>query len=148
MSEFTLERRIARPPSDVWDYLIDFANAGQWIPGTVSITRLDAGDVGRGSVLRLDGSVAREYRITYWNPKKCFVWKRHGRFHDGSYTYKVEAGDGSTRLRLKGELVFHGLWTLLAPFLYWRARRDCKAQIDAICGNLTQTDSSYGGVQL
>lgn len=112
----------ALAPQRVWDCLVDPANASRWVEGACEASRLDQGNLGRGSSLRfeLEGRPC-EVTISYWEPGKCFTFRMLRGPWRTSTSFRLEPEKGGTRLFLERSVDATGPWKLLLPF---RVRRE------------------------
>jgi carbon monoxide dehydrogenase subunit G len=103
MATFEVSTFINRPLQEVFDFMIDPANAVQWISGAESAKWASAGPVGVGSVIHQVGrflgrEVVSDAEITRFNPPN--VWGQ--KFSSGPLkfenTNKYESKDGGTLL--------------------------------------------------
>jgi uncharacterized protein YndB with AHSA1/START domain len=110
---------IARPPVEVFAFLIEPAKQALW--SDVPMRRLDEGDPGPGSrmELTLAGGPVKAViglRYTRVEPPSVLGWETYSGPIGWHGSYRVEALDGgSSRLSQEGSLEFKGLWRLLEP---------------------------------
>jgi carbon monoxide dehydrogenase subunit G len=103
MSKFEVSTFINRPLQEVFDFMIDPANAVQFIKGTESAKWTTAGPVGVGSVIHSVGrflgrEVVSDAEITQWNPPNVWGQKTSGGPLKFENTNKYESKDGGTLL--------------------------------------------------
>lgn len=112
-----------RSPSEVWDYVADFAHAREWDPATVESSRLDDGPLRPGSQFRLvvrflGRNVPLDYRVvTTDRPGQVMLAAERGRtrIHDA---ITIEEVAGGSRLTYHADLRVTGaLGRLAEPLL-------------------------------
>ena len=118
---------VARPPEDVFRYLVEPQKQALW--SDVPMRRLDDGPPGAGSRIELvlaggplKVTIGMEYTAIE-PPRRVAFRTFSGPIHwDGEYRVDPE-GTGGARLSQQGTLVFTGLWRLLEPIVGAEVRR-------------------------
>ncbi|MCF3131653.1 SRPBCC family protein [Streptomyces olivochromogenes] len=124
MSAFHEEITVDCTPEDVWAYVIDPSHLPEWQLGTVSAEKLDEGDLGLGSLLRVirhvgTHEVPMTMEVTEYEPPH--IWGMRG--IDGPVRGLVRGEitpiDGGRRARVSMDLDFegHGFGKVLLPLL-------------------------------
>jgi NAD(P)-dependent dehydrogenase (short-subunit alcohol dehydrogenase family) len=112
-----------RSAEDAFDYMADFANAGSWDPGTASAARVDSGEVGMGSVFRLEVRIGSrttplDYRIVaFERPHRVVLLGESATIRSEDTVTVVPAADGGSILTYDAELTLKGSFALANPFL-------------------------------
>ncbi|NKB34548.1 MAG: hypothetical protein GKR91_15760 [Pseudomonadales bacterium] len=104
----------------VWGQLTDFSNWSTWSSQIQSVERLDAGSVGRGSVLAVSiRNSVQHWQIEYWNPGKRvdFIIEYNGRRSGYSFVFNGPSDEQHVELRLQMEFEYSGLRSLVSGFL-------------------------------
>jgi carbon monoxide dehydrogenase subunit G len=119
----TLERtvHVERPIEQVFGFLIDFTNAEQWDPGTVSCTLL-RGDGGVGTQYRnvskfLGRSTELVYEVKQVDVARLFVIVGKNKTVTSTDTITVTPLRAGTRVTYRAVFDFHGLARLAEPLL-------------------------------
>jgi carbon monoxide dehydrogenase subunit G len=128
---FTVSRSI----EDVFDYLSDFENTGEWDPGTVE-TRRTSGDGGIGTTYDNRSTFAgREVELTYETigfDRPTFFSAR-GRNKSSTATDSLTfTRDGDrTQIHYRADFQFHGVVRYVAPLVV-------KPKLDALADETVQ----------
>ncbi|MBT5515350.1 MAG: hypothetical protein HOA30_16715 [Rhodospirillaceae bacterium] len=127
---FSVSLIIDSPPEEVWTFLTDFANAGEWMPGIDGLRPIDNEKIGLGTRLQFTARNAmRETEITEWNPGKCVALTSSYGGVTATYTYCVEPDDDETRVSLVAVCMATGAWKILRPGLVWAMKRSDSGQL-------------------
>lgn len=135
---------VTPPPAVVLDYLVDFAHAEQWDPGTVSCSRLDAGPVVVGSTWHNVSKVAGvETELTYTLKERAadrlvFVGVNDSATSTDTMTFAPH--DGGTELTYHAEIEMHGMSRLAAPaikLVFEKVASDTVTQMTTVLNGLT-----------
>lgn len=123
------------PVMAAWDLITDFENWTSWFPKLMSMKRLDPGDPGRGSVLRLYyGNRSQEWTISYWQPlvRIDFISDFDGARIAYSYNMNSTHDNSQLDLELKMEFKFIGYRKLLSPLLTWVVKRNGERMLEGL----------------
>ena len=113
---------IEASPDVVWAVTVDVEQWPEWTPTVTSVTRVDSGSFGLGSVARIKqpGQPESEWKVTEFASGQRFAWEtrrlglhvtgRHELFPDGKGTTNV------LRAEAKGAVAVL-LWPLLRPLM-------------------------------
>lgn len=137
MISYGSEVVVARPPADVWPYLIERDKQAQW--SDVQMEPLTDGPTRAGSRMRLsfgDGpiraSLTLEISAVDPNERIAFTTVSNGGIHwEGEYRLASEGGM-SSRLSQHGTLRFSGLWRLAEPIVGAEIRRGEIAELEKL----------------
>jgi hypothetical protein len=112
---------IARPPEDVWPYLVERDKQALW--SDVPMRPITEGPLATGSRFEISFgkgpiSATLGIELTGVEVNRRMAWKSFSGPIDweGEYLLQPADGDGAT-LSQHGTLVFHGMWRLLEPFV-------------------------------
>ena len=112
-----------RSAEDTFDYMADFATAGEWDPGTASAERLDDGPVGLGSTFRLQVRIGSrttplDYRIVAFDrPRRVVLLGESDTIRSEDTMTVVPTADGGSVLTYDAELTLAGAWAAANPLL-------------------------------
>jgi carbon monoxide dehydrogenase subunit G len=126
---------VSRSIEDVFDYLSDFENTGEWDPGTVE-TRRTSGDGGIGTTYDNRSTFAgREVELTYETigfDRPTFFSAR-GRNKSSTATDSLTfTRDGDrTQIHYRADFQFHGVVRYVAPLVV-------KPKLDALADETVQ----------
>jgi len=128
---------IARPPSDVWPYLIEREKQAQW--SDVPMQPLTEGPTQPGSRMRLSfgegplrASLTLEMTAVDPPERLAFTTVSRGGIHwEGEYRL-APVDDRTSRLSQRGTLRFSGLWRLAEPIVGDEIRRGEIAELEKL----------------
>ena len=138
---------IARPPGEVWPYLVDRDKQAQW--SDVPMEPLTDGPMRTGSRMQLRfgegplrASLTLEVAALDANERMAFTTVSKGGIHwEGEY--RLAPVDGmSTRLSQHGTLRFSGLWRLAEPIVGAEIRRGEVAELEKLKAILERAPGS------
>jgi uncharacterized protein YndB with AHSA1/START domain len=137
MIPYSSEVTIARPPGEVFPWLIEPAKQGQW--SDVPMQPLTEGPLRQGSRMRLSLGrgplhVSLDLEITSLEPdaRLAFTTVSDGGIQwDGAYDL-TPADGGGTRLAQQGTLRFRGLWRVLEPLIGAEIKRGEIAELERL----------------
>lgn len=112
---------VAKPLSEVWEYLVDFTNTESWDPPTQSTTRV-SGDGGVGTVYKnvsrmLGRDVEVEYTVLDVEPQRLFRLAGKTSSMDLLDTMTFEETDGQVSVTYTAEFTPHGAAKLAEPLM-------------------------------
>ncbi|MEQ8408881.1 MAG: SRPBCC family protein [Gammaproteobacteria bacterium] len=101
----------------VWTRLTDFQSWPRWLGQYKEVNRLDTGELGRGSQLRVFNGKATTWTITHFDADRRIDYQVHTRSKRLGYSYRLEPGVDSAHCKLSFamEFQFLGLHALLSP---------------------------------
>ena len=134
---------IARPPGEVWPYLVERDKQAQW--SDVPMEPLTEGPLQPGSRMRLSfgqgplrATLTLEIPALDSNERMAFTTVSQGGIHwEGEYRLAPADGMG-TRLSQQGTLRFSGLWRLVEPIVGAEIRRGEVAELEKLKAILEQ----------
>ena len=123
---------IDKPVEQVWSFLTDFQNTPKWDIGVLETKQTSEGPAGLGTTFQNSGpflgqTSVREYQVIEYEPNvkvkvKLLTSSRSIQKADVCYTF--EPAQEGTRLKFVGQIEFGGLFKLLQPIIYQRAKKD------------------------
>jgi len=130
---------IARPPEDIWNYLVDVSNDAHWRDG-VTDARWDSGPphgVGSTGVHVGEGTDAMTWRIAEWEEPRIMSWDvTGGRFEGGHAGYRLAPEDEGSRMTLHVRVKPSALMRILMLFMKPRFRRQLAADLEKLKANM------------
>jgi uncharacterized protein YndB with AHSA1/START domain len=135
---------IARPPADVFPWLLEEDKVPRWTTGLESYERLDSGPLGRGARFRqaLEVSGQRftvELEVTEYDPPRAAVSSFQVRGVDVVNRYALADGDGTTTLTQSVEAKGGGLkGRVFIPMIQPHLERKLEADLAALRALLAQ----------
>ena len=130
---------VTPPPTEVIDYLKDFANATEWDPGTRSCTQNGSGPVEVGTTWHNVSKVAGlttelEYELTELTGQGLvFVGRNKGA--TSTDTISVLPSGGGSEITYRADLDMHGIAALAAPaitLVFERLADETEEQLSAV----------------
>jgi uncharacterized protein YndB with AHSA1/START domain len=126
---------IARPPEDIWNYLIDVSHDTQWRSG-VTDAKWDSGPphgVGSTGLHVGEGTDVMTWRITEWEAPRIMSWDvTGGRFEGGHAGYRIASEDAGSRMTLHIRVKPSALMRILMLIMKRRFRRDLAADLEKL----------------
>lgn len=110
----------------LWGQLTDFENWPNWSSNIRTVTRTDAGSVGRGSKLDVTTSSGTQcWHIAHWDPGKRidFIVESQNRRLGYSFVFNGPSEEYNVELRLSMEFEFSGMTSLFSRFLQYCERK-------------------------
>jgi uncharacterized protein YndB with AHSA1/START domain len=137
MITYGSEVLIARPPAEVWPYLVERDKQAQW--SDVPMEPLTDGPTRAGSQMRLSFGqgplrAALTLEISALDPDERMAFttvSKGGIQWEGEYRL-APADDVGTRLSQQGTLRFTGLWRLVEPIVGAEIRRGEVAELEKL----------------
>ena len=129
---------IARPPAEVFPYLLEEDKVPQWTTGLEGYERLDSGPIGRGARFRqaLEVSGQRftvEMEVTDYDPPNAATTSFQIRGVDVVNRYSLADGGGGTRLTQSVEASGGGLkGRVFIPMIQPHLERKLEADLAAL----------------
>jgi len=126
---------IAKPPGEVFPYLLEEDKVPQWTTGLDSYERLDSGPLGRGARFREELEVSSQHltvelEVTRYEPPHAAVTAGKVRGIDLVSTYALAEQDGGTRLTQTIEASGGGIkGRLLIPVIQPHLERKLEADL-------------------
>ena len=109
------------PPTEVVDYLKDFANAEEWDPGTQTCTRSDTGPVAEGAswhnVSKIFGVTAELTYVLRELTDNTLVFVGTNKSSTSTDTITVEPDGTGSKLTYRADLEMKGAAKLLNPVM-------------------------------
>jgi carbon monoxide dehydrogenase subunit G len=113
---------VAKPPSEVFEYLADFANTAQWDPGVAEARQSSSGPVGLGTTFDLVAifrgrRIPVTYEVTVFEPNTRVVLVGKNKRFTGTDDVTFAPEGGGTRIGWNADFQMEGLGKLVQPFL-------------------------------
>jgi uncharacterized protein YndB with AHSA1/START domain len=114
----------ARPIEEVFAYLAEFSNTGEWDPGVVEAERLTHDELGLGSRFRVVTSTAGnrqtiDYEITEWEPpNRVMLVGTAPRLRSVDVLTFTPLDEGGTRVTYHADLALLGAARVADPILH------------------------------
>ena len=126
---------IARPPEDIWNYVVDVSNDTQWRKD-VTDAQWDSSPphgVGSTGLHVVEGVGDWPWKVTDWEEPRIMSWDvTGGRFEGGHAGYRLAPeGDGS-RMTLHISVKRSALMRILMLIMKRRFRRDLAADLEKL----------------
>jgi carbon monoxide dehydrogenase subunit G len=143
---------VSPPPTVVRDYLVDFAHAEQWDPGTQRCERIDSGPVGEGAywhrVSRIFGRTAELTSTLDELTDHKVVFVGESRSATSVDTITIEPDGAGSMITYESERHMHGTARLLNPVMKRAVERlagDTERQLTAVLNDLAEQPDQAGG---
>lgn len=127
---------IARPPEEVFDFFVDFAQASRWRSFVRTMVPLDTGPVRVGSRIHVTMDLMGEehaFDLVVLAMERPALWRHRTSETDffGHIEYRFEADEGGTRVTMTVEARPVGLygWASLPLVLLGRRRSPYREQL-------------------
>ena len=138
MITYRSEVAIARPPADVWPYLVEREKQALW--SDVPMEPLTEGPVRTGSRMRLSfgegplrATLTLEISAVEPSSRVAFRTVSQGGIQwDGEYRLTPTSDGVGTRLSQQGTLRFSGLWRLAEPVVGAEIKRNEVAELEKL----------------
>ncbi len=129
---FTAQTSIDRPSSEVWDALVDWDNAHQWM-GDIEWLRAEGPtQAGTELTFRARGK-ERPSTIAEVVPGQSITLRSVQGGVTADYHYRIEPTDeATTRVELTATCITKGAWRILGPIVRAAMRRADKSQLEGL----------------
>ncbi|MBV7328239.1 SRPBCC family protein [Chloroflexi bacterium TSY] len=122
MAEFTKTEWIAARPNDVFNFILDPANASKVMPDVKSNQKLTDGPVGLGTRFRetrlMNGQeTTYEIDVTRFDPPQHYSATSSQSGITTTFHYNLKPENDGTRIDLKAEVSGNGLKKLMVPMV-------------------------------
>jgi uncharacterized protein YndB with AHSA1/START domain len=114
---------ISAPPAKVWAALIDFENWATWTKSVEKAERVDSGQFGMGSEVRIKQPKlpATVWKVVDFEPGAYFAWQAAARGVSTIAGHRITASDGGCTVTLS--IKQSGPMSWLAALLYGKMSR-------------------------
>jgi uncharacterized protein YndB with AHSA1/START domain len=123
---------IDRPVEEVWRFITDFGNAGQWLLWKEP-EKTSAGPVGLGTTYRyLTRRGAYEGRVSEWEPNRRFTvyCPEYIRRKPAYLQFTLEpAGKGTRMSTVQASAAVNRILKLLSPIFVWMVKRNAPDRV-------------------
>jgi uncharacterized protein YndB with AHSA1/START domain len=132
---------VARPPGEVFDFLVDLRNAPQWEPNCQEVEKTSDGPIGKGTTFRAKKGMGRlESEIVEFERPQRFASRDEGRGMVCGLDFRCDAEDGGTRV--SGTLWMEPQGLMRPLILLMRPRM--KRMLDELPDNLRRVIEAQG----
>lgn len=121
---FTAKATLEQTPVEVWAYLTDLDNAGEWMRGVDGLEQVSPGPLQVGSCLRFRSrGRVRETRVTALIPCERLALTSIQGGITATYTYMLAPEGDGTELTLEATCTATGLWKLVHPLIVFAMKQ-------------------------
>ncbi len=118
--EHDFQTTVARPPEEVFDFLVDLRNAPQWEPNCQEVEKTSDGPIGKGTTFRAKKGMGRlESEIVEFERPTRFASRDKGRRMNCGLDFRCAAKSGGTqvsgKLWMQPQGLMRGLVLLMRP---------------------------------
>ena len=136
---FTARTTIARPANQVWEALVDWDSAQNWMRDVEWLRADGATEVGTRLTFRSRGK-DRPSTIAGVEPGQSILLRSQQGGVTADYHYNVEAVDeATTNVELTAECATTGAWRIVGPLLRAAMRRADRGQLDNFKRHIEKT---------
>lgn len=126
---------IARPPQEIWNYLVDVSNDTQWRDG-VTDAHWDSGPphgIGSTGLHAGEDTDVMTWRVTEWEEPRIMSWDvTGGRFEGGHAGYRLVPEDAGTHMTLHIRVKHSVLMRVLLLIMKRRLSRQLAADLEKL----------------
>jgi hypothetical protein len=127
---FTSTTTVGQPVDRVWDRLVHWGSAAQWMPGVEALR--DEGPLAAGTTLIFTArGKERRGTITAVEPGRSLTLRSVQGGVTADYVYTCDPQNGATRVSLVADCTMTGPVRLLGPLIRYAIRRADGGQLDA-----------------
>ena len=122
MAQFSTNLVIRRPVEDVFTFVSNYQNSPRWVTGALEHTKVSAGPIGVGTVIRTTGRTLglrldATRIVTAYEPYSKYAFKSAYQQIPITTTFLFEPIEGGTRLTVVVEGEPAGLFRVTAPLI-------------------------------
>ena len=134
MAQFKTSLVIRRPVEDVFMFVSNYQNSPRWISGEWEHTKVSAGPIGVGTVIRTMGRtlglrIETTRLVTAYEPYSKYAFKSEYQQIPITTTFLFEPWQDDTHLIVVVEGEPSGLFTLTLPFVLGAARQQLEGDL-------------------
>jgi hypothetical protein len=134
MAQFKTSLVIHRQVEDVFAFVSNYQNSPRWVSGTLEHTKVSAGPLGVGTVIRTTGRAAglrveATRIVTAYEPPTRYAFKTEYQQLPVTTTFFFEPMQGSTRLTVVVEGEPSGLFKAATPFVLGAIRQQFEGDL-------------------
>ena len=126
---------IARPPEEIWNYLVDVSNETQWRGGVAEAQWISDPPHGVGStgLHFIEGIGDWPWKVTEWEEPRIMGWDVTGGRFEGSHAgYRVTPEDAGSRVTIHMRVKPSALMRILMLIMKRRMRRQLAAHLEKL----------------
>lgn len=140
---FTSTTTISQPVGRVWDRLVDWGSAAQWMPGVEDLRA--EGPLAAGTTLIFTArGKERRGTIAAVEPGRSLTLRSVQGGVTADYAYECVEQDGGTRVSLVADCTMTGPVRLLGPLIRYAVRRADGGQLDAFAATFDSQSQRSG----
>ena len=122
MAQFKTSQVIRRPVEDVFTFVSNYQNSAKWVSGAMNHTKVSAGPIGVGTVIRTTGRamglrIEATRTVTAYEPYSKYAFRSEYRRVPLTATFLFEPIQGGTRLTVVVEGEPTGLFKAATPLV-------------------------------
>ena len=134
MEQFKTSLVIRRPVEDVFTFVSNYHNSPQWVSGGLEHTKVSAGPIGVGTVIRTTGRtmglrIEATRIVTAFEPYARYAFRSEYRQVPLTTTFLFEPIQDSTRLTVVVEGEPDGLFKAAAPLVLGTVRQQFEGDL-------------------
>jgi uncharacterized membrane protein len=134
MAQFKTSLVIHRPVEDVFNFVSNYQNSPRWVSGELQHTKVSAGPIGVGTVIRTTGRtlglrIAATRIVTVYEPNARYAFKSEYQQMPVTTTFLFEPTHGDTRLTVVVEGEPSGLFKAAAPLILGTIRQQFEGDL-------------------
>ena len=121
---FVAKETLSQAPEEVWAYLTDLRNAGEWMTGVENMTQKTPGPLEIGTRFSFESrGRERETRVTALDPGERIALTSTQGGVTATYTYSMSPTGEGTELTLEAMCEADGVWKLLHPLIVFAMKK-------------------------
>ena len=134
MEQFRTSLVIRRPVEEVFTFVSNYQNSPQWVSGALEHTKISAGPIGVGTVIRTTGRtmglrIEVTRIVTAYEPHSKYAFKSEYRQVPLTTTFLFEPVQDGTRLTIVVEGEPDGLFKATAPLVLGTVRQQFEGDL-------------------
>ena len=134
MAQFKTSLVIRRPVEDVFTFVSNYQNSPRWVSGALEHTKVSAGPLGVGTVIRTTGRtmglrIEATRIVTAYEPYGKYAFKSEYQQIPITTTFLFEPIQGGTRLTVVVEGEPSGLFTVAMPLVLGSIRQQFEGDL-------------------
>jgi hypothetical protein len=134
MAQFKTSLLIRRPIEDVFAFVSNYQNSPRWVSGALEHTKISAGPIGVGTVIRTTGRtlglrIEATRLVTAYEPYSKYAFKSEYQQMPVATTFLFEPVPSGTRLTVMVEGKPTGLFKAATPFVLGAIRQQFEGDL-------------------
>jgi len=149
MEQFRTSLVIRRPVEEVFTFVSNYQNSPRWVSGALEHTKVSAGPIGVGTVIRTTGRtmgvhVEAMRIVTAYEPYAKYAFKSEYRQVPLTTTFFFEPVQGGTRLTIAVEGEPAGLFKAATPLVLGTIRQQFEGDLRRLKSLLEDSEQTAG----